>query len=51
MLGLSGLATDVQTLSQLLRYRVNMYNLTEEREIGMRACAGGANERIRKQDV
>jgi 20S proteasome subunit beta 3 len=34
MLGLSGLATDVQTLSQLLRYRVNMYKLTEEREIG-----------------
>ncbi|KAJ3397143.1 Proteasome subunit beta type-3 [Lobulomyces angularis] len=32
-IGLGGLATDVQTLSETFRYRVNMYNLKEEREI------------------
>lgn len=31
--GLSGLATDVQTLEQLLRFRLNMYKLREERDI------------------
>ncbi|KAJ0409479.1 hypothetical protein P43SY_002369 [Pythium insidiosum] len=32
-LGLAGLATDVQTVSQLLKFKVNMYKMTEEREI------------------
>jgi len=31
--GLSGLATDIQTLEQLLRFRLNMYKLREERDI------------------
>lgn len=31
--GLSGLATDVQTLEQLLRFRLNMYKLREERDV------------------
>ena len=33
MVGLAGLATDVQTLDQLLRFRMNMYELREEREM------------------
>jgi len=33
MLGVTGLATDVQTLSQLLKFRLNMYRMREEREI------------------
>jgi len=32
-LGLTGLATDVQTVSELFRYKVNMYRLREERDI------------------
>ena len=32
-LGLSGLATDVQSVSQLLRFKLNMYKMQEEREI------------------
>lgn len=32
-MGLSGLASDIQTLEQLLRFRLNMYRLREEREI------------------
>lgn len=32
-LGLTGLATDVSTVSDLFRYKVNMYRLREEREI------------------
>mmetsp|Transcript_41689 Transcript_41689/g.61455 ORF Transcript_41689/g.61455 Transcript_41689/m.61455 type:complete len:205 (+) Transcript_41689:132-746(+) len=31
--GLTGLATDVQTLTQLLRFKLNMYKLREEREM------------------
>jgi len=31
--GLSGLATDIQTLEQLLRFRLNLYKLREERDI------------------
>ncbi|KLO20027.1 20S proteasome subunit beta 3 [Schizopora paradoxa] len=31
--GLAGLATDVDTMRQRLRYRVNMYTIKEEREI------------------
>jgi len=31
--GLAGLATDVETVRQRLRYRVNMYTIKEEREI------------------
>jgi len=31
--GLSGLATDVQTLSQLLDFRIKLYSLREEREM------------------
>lgn len=33
MIGLAGLATDVQTLDQLLRFRTNLYELREEREM------------------
>lgn len=33
MIGLSGLATDVQTLSQRLEYRLEMYKLRENKEI------------------
>eukprot|EP00798_Chlamydomonas_sp_ICE-L_P000054 gene54-12872_t len=33
VLGLSGLATDAQTLLQKLQFRVNMYKLREERDI------------------
>lgn len=32
-LGLTGLATDVSTVSDLFRYKVNMYRLREERNI------------------
>lgn len=31
--GLAGLATDVQTLDQLLRFRMGLYELREEREM------------------
>lgn len=31
--GLAGLATDVQTLDQLLRFRMNLYELREDREM------------------
>ncbi|KAG5192629.1 nucleophile aminohydrolase [Tribonema minus] len=33
MLGLTGLATDVQTLQQLLTFKINMYKLREERDM------------------
>lgn len=33
MVGLAGLASDVQTLDQLLRFRMNLYELREEREM------------------
>eukprot|EP00640_Fibrocapsa_japonica_P005259 CAMPEP_0113934278 /NCGR_PEP_ID=MMETSP1339-20121228/1621_1 /TAXON_ID=94617 /ORGANISM="Fibrocapsa japonica" /LENGTH=201 /DNA_ID=CAMNT_0000936011 /DNA_START=214 /DNA_END=819 /DNA_ORIENTATION=+ /assembly_acc=CAM_ASM_000762 len=32
-LGLTGLATDIQTMQQLLKFRLNMYKLKEEREM------------------
>ncbi|KAK9475094.1 nucleophile aminohydrolase [Dipodascopsis tothii] len=32
-LGLTGLATDVTTLSEVFRYKTNLYNLREERKI------------------
>ncbi|KAK9378015.1 nucleophile aminohydrolase [Kockiozyma suomiensis] len=32
-IGLTGLGTDVTTLSEVFRYKVNMYNLREERDI------------------
>lgn len=32
-LGLTGLATDVATMSELMRYKVNLYRLREERSI------------------
>ncbi|KAJ5368353.1 Proteasome subunit beta type-3 [Penicillium cataractarum] len=35
-LGLTGLATDVNTVSDLFRYKVNMYRLREERHISPR---------------
>jgi 20S proteasome subunit beta 3 len=37
--GLSGLATDVQTVSQKLKFRANMYKLREERDIKPSAMA------------
>ncbi|KAG0225688.1 nucleophile aminohydrolase [Mortierella sp. GBAus27b] len=38
-IGLPGLATDVQTLSEKFRFKVNMYKLKEEREIEPRTLA------------
>jgi 20S proteasome alpha/beta subunit len=38
-LGLTGLATDVSTVSDLLRYKVNMYRLREERNIAPQTLA------------
>jgi 20S proteasome subunit beta 3 len=38
-LGLTGLATDVSTVSDLFRYKVNMYRLREERNISPRTMA------------
>ncbi|EFC46517.1 predicted protein [Naegleria gruberi] len=32
-IGLNGLATDVQTVNEKLKFRMNMYNLKEERDI------------------
>ena len=38
-LGLTGLATDVSTVSDLFRYKVNLYRLREERHIAPRTFA------------
>jgi 20S proteasome subunit beta 3 len=38
-LGLTGLATDVNTVSDLFRYKVNMYRLREERNISPQTMA------------
>jgi 20S proteasome subunit beta 3 len=38
-LGLTGLATDVTTVSDLFRYKVNMYRLREERHIAPQTLA------------
>ena len=38
-LGLTGLATDVSTVSDLFRYKVNMYRLREERTISPQTMA------------
>jgi 20S proteasome subunit beta 3 len=38
-LGLTGLATDVSTVSDLFRYKVNMYRLREERNIAPQTMA------------
>ena len=38
-LGLTGLATDVATVSELMRYKVNLYRLREEREMAPRTLA------------
>lgn len=38
-LGLTGLATDVNTVSDLFRYKVNMYRLREERAIAPKTFA------------
>ena len=38
-LGLTGLATDVSTVSDLFRYKSNLYRLREEREIAPRTFA------------
>lgn len=38
-LGLTGLATDVSTVSDLFRYKVNMYRLREERNISPQTLA------------
>lgn len=38
-LGLTGLATDVNTVSDLFRYKVNMYRLREERDIAPQTLA------------
>ena len=38
-LGLTGLATDISTVSELMRYKVNMYRLREERDISPKTFA------------
>ena len=38
-LGLTGLATDVSTVSDLFRYKVNLYRLREERQISPQTMA------------
>ena len=38
-LGLTGLATDVSTVSDLFRYKVNLYRLREERDISPQTLA------------
>ncbi|RIA94477.1 nucleophile aminohydrolase [Glomus cerebriforme] len=38
-IGLPGLATDIQTLSERFRFKINMYKLGEEREIEPRTLA------------
>ncbi|KAK5173695.1 proteasome core particle subunit beta 3 [Saxophila tyrrhenica] len=38
-LGLTGLATDVSSVSELFRYKVNMYRLREERDISPQTFA------------
>jgi 20S proteasome subunit beta 3 len=38
-LGLTGLATDISTVSDLLTYKVNLYRLREERDIAPRTFA------------
>jgi 20S proteasome subunit beta 3 len=38
-LGLTGLQTDVATVSELMRYKVNLYRLREEREMAPRTLA------------
>lgn len=38
-LGLTGLATDVSTVSELFRYKVNLYRLREERQISPQTLA------------
>lgn len=38
-LGLTGLATDVLTVSDLFRFKVNMYRLREERDIAPKTMA------------
>ncbi|KAI8909416.1 hypothetical protein PhCBS80983_g00703 [Powellomyces hirtus] len=38
-IGLPGLATDVQTLSELFRFKTNMYKLREERDISPKTFA------------
>ncbi|CAG8686580.1 13858_t:CDS:2, partial [Acaulospora colombiana] len=38
-IGLPGLATDVQTLSEVFRFKINMYKLREERDIEPRTLA------------
>jgi len=38
-LGLTGLATDIATVSDLLRYKVNLYRLREERQISPQTLA------------
>ena len=39
MIGLPGLASDVQTLYEQFRYKVNMYKLNEDREIAPKTFA------------
>ncbi|CAB4388814.1 N-terminal nucleophile aminohydrolase [Rhizophagus irregularis] len=38
-IGLPGLATDIRTLSERFRFKINMYKLSEEREIEPRTLA------------
>jgi len=42
--GLAGLASDVQTLEQLLTFRKNLYELKEEREMKPKVRAGRMSE-------
>ncbi|KAF7458326.1 nucleophile aminohydrolase [Cryptosporidium felis] len=39
LMGFSGLATDIHTLTNLIKFKTNLYHLREEREIGVEALS------------
>ena len=39
-IGLSGLASDIQTLSQLFKFKLNLYKMNEERDISPKTFTG-----------
>ncbi|EAK88932.1 possible proteasome component, partial [Cryptosporidium parvum Iowa II] len=39
LMGFSGLATDIHTLTNLIKFKTNLYHLREEREIGVKALS------------
>ncbi|KAH8740151.1 proteasome component [Cryptosporidium ryanae] len=39
LIGFSGLATDISTMTSLIKFKTNLYHLREEREIGVKALS------------